>query len=312
MPDSEAHVNALDRDGCGIATVITGLVQRSTPTARAFSRESGRARRHGSGLLVRCAVHALFLGMSVSASSPGVLLRAPFGRYLYAVGLDPQAARLVGLKVDRLVIQSLVVSGGLVGFAGVLQVARQGSSNPQVGVFFLMPALSAAFLGATSIHPGCFDVPGTILAVFPRRTSVERPVLLGVATSGGSDLRRHRDWWGAPGAFDRAQPAASRAGVAASSALFRLVIRIDDLVRRRPRRATSRCMKRRLTPASWAASDGIAGGFFQHPDARCRMLGPGLPSIFQRQVQRRDRLRDRRAAAPGSPARPRLCRPARR
>jgi ribose transport system permease protein len=43
-----------------------------------------------------------------------------------------------------------------------------------------MPALSAAFLGATSIHPGRFNVPGTILAVFFLATSVSGLSLLGV------------------------------------------------------------------------------------------------------------------------------------
>jgi ribose transport system permease protein len=73
-----------------------------------------------------------------------------------------------------------VISGALVGLAGVLQVARQGGGNPQVGLSFMMPALSAAFLGATTIHPGRFNVPGTVLAVFFLATSVSGLALAGV------------------------------------------------------------------------------------------------------------------------------------
>ncbi|MGS8551742.1 ABC transporter permease subunit, partial [Salmonella enterica] len=77
---------------------------------------------------------------------------------------NPLAARLVGIDVERTVLLSFIVSGALVGLAGVLQVARQGGGNPQVGLSFMMPALSAAFLGATSIHPGRFNVLGTVVA----------------------------------------------------------------------------------------------------------------------------------------------------
>src|SRR5262249_41220972 len=70
----------------------------------------------------------------------------------------------------------------MIGFGGVLQVARQGGGNPQTGNFFLMPALSASFLGATAIHPGRFNVPGTIVAVFFLATTVSGLSLSGVNT----------------------------------------------------------------------------------------------------------------------------------
>ena len=89
-----------------------------------------------------------------------LLEHTPFGRHLQAIGVNPSAARLVGLDVERTVVRSFVLSGALVGLAGVLLVARQGGGNPLMGNYFLMPALSAVFLGATAIHPGRFNVPG--------------------------------------------------------------------------------------------------------------------------------------------------------
>jgi ribose transport system permease protein len=72
----------------------------------------------------------------------------------------------VGIDVDRVVVISFVLSGTFAAVAGVLQLAHDGSANPQIGTSFLLPALAAAFLGATTIRPGRFNVLGTLVAVF--------------------------------------------------------------------------------------------------------------------------------------------------
>jgi ribose transport system permease protein len=96
-----------------------------------------------------------------------LLQHTPYGRYLHSIGSNREAARLVGLNVPRYVMLSFVLSGTLAGIAGILLVARNGTANPQVGtVFDTLQALSAAFLGATAIKPGRFNVPGTLIAIF--------------------------------------------------------------------------------------------------------------------------------------------------
>jgi ribose transport system permease protein len=93
------------------------------------------------------------------------LEHTPVGRQLEAMGQGRDAARLAGVRVNRLVFLSLVTSAGLAGLSGVLETATQGSADPSVGPGFLLPALAAAFLGATTIRPGRFNVVGTTLAV---------------------------------------------------------------------------------------------------------------------------------------------------
>jgi ribose transport system permease protein len=175
---AKLHLNALITT-LGVATVITGLVTLYTDGQSIITGIPTALTDIGSGvwLGLPCTLYFLF---AVALFTWYLLEHTPFGRYLHAVGSNANAARLVGLKVDRIVVQSFVVSGLLVGLGGVLQVARQGGGNPQVGLFFMMPALSAAFLGATSIHPGRFNVPGTILAVFFLATSVSGLSLFGV------------------------------------------------------------------------------------------------------------------------------------
>ena len=95
-----------------------------------------------------------------------LLEHTPYGRNLHAVGSNLEVARLVGLNIPRLVFLSFVVSGTAAGLGGVLLVADSGAGNPSVGSVFTLTALTAAFLGATSVKPGRFNVLGTLLAIF--------------------------------------------------------------------------------------------------------------------------------------------------
>jgi ribose transport system permease protein len=95
-----------------------------------------------------------------------VLEHTPYGRSLNAIGVNRDAARLVGIKVDRAILISFIVSGVGAGVAGVLLLARSGAGNPQVGSSFTLLAIASAFLGATSFRPGRVNVPGTLVAIF--------------------------------------------------------------------------------------------------------------------------------------------------
>lgn len=108
-----------------------------------------------------------------------LLEHTPVGRYVYATGTNPRAATLVGLGVDRLVLGSFVSAGILAGVAGVLLVAVQSGGNPQIGPSFTLPALAAAFLGATTIKPGRYNIPGALAAVFFLAFSVNGLTLWG-------------------------------------------------------------------------------------------------------------------------------------
>lgn len=103
-----------------------------------------------------------------------VLEYRPLGRYLYAIGGSEEGARLVGIKVDRLVVLTFVSSALMAGLGGVVQAARVGSANASILQTLLLPAFTAAFLGATSIQPGRYNVWGTVLAVY----------LVGLGTTG--------------------------------------------------------------------------------------------------------------------------------
>lgn len=95
-----------------------------------------------------------------------VLSRLPVGRRMYATGGNPRAARLTGIRTDRYVMAAFVVSGTLAGIAGVILGSSLGTASPNTGVSLLLPAFAGAFLGATTIRPGRFNVVGTVVAVY--------------------------------------------------------------------------------------------------------------------------------------------------
>jgi ribose transport system permease protein len=100
-----------------------------------------------------------------------VLDHMPVGRFIYAVGSNPEAARLSGVRVGRYQWISLTVSGGLCGFAGVCYASLNGPSLT-FGPGLLLPAYAAAFLGSTQLKPGRFNVWGSMIAVYVLATGV--------------------------------------------------------------------------------------------------------------------------------------------
>lgn len=93
------------------------------------------------------------------------LERTKMGRFMYAVGFDKESARLTGLRVNRLQTIAFITSATLSGFAGMVLAARIQAGSPDAGPSYLIPAFSAAFLGATQLRGGRFNPWGTVIAV---------------------------------------------------------------------------------------------------------------------------------------------------
>jgi ribose transport system permease protein len=101
------------------------------------------------------------------------------GRYLYATGSNADAARLAGVRTDRLMVVALLVSAVVATLAGIIFVMRIGASSVDSGDSYLLPAFAAAFLGATQFREGKVNVPGTLLAVYVLATGVTGLQLMG-------------------------------------------------------------------------------------------------------------------------------------
>jgi ribose transport system permease protein len=106
----------------------------------------------------------------------------PVGRYLFFVGEGREAARLIGVQVDRLRMVAFVASGAISAVAGIFTAGQLGAADPSVGPNFLLPAYAAAFLGASTIKPGRFNAWGTVVALYLLVTGVTGLELLGTSS----------------------------------------------------------------------------------------------------------------------------------
>jgi fructose transport system permease protein len=85
------------------------------------------------------------------------------GRHIYAVGNAPEATRLTGINVDRVMIGVYVLAGAFYGVAAMLTVARTGIGDPQAGQTENLDAITAVVLGGTSLFGGRGIILGSLV-----------------------------------------------------------------------------------------------------------------------------------------------------
>lgn len=109
-----------------------------------------------------------------------VLRRTAYGARVFAVGNNDRAAWLSGINIDRIRIVTFMVSGTLAGFAGIMQVARQGTATAGMGANFLFPILTAVVLGGASLTGGRGKVFNTLVAAIFLTSINNGMILLGI------------------------------------------------------------------------------------------------------------------------------------
>lgn len=96
----------------------------------------------------------------------GAVLRfTTFGRYIYAIGGNPEAAKLSGIKVAQVQLAAYMISGLLAGLAGVLFVAQYRQGKPDAGSGLELDAIAAVVIGGTSLMGGRGGLAGTFVGV---------------------------------------------------------------------------------------------------------------------------------------------------
>jgi len=94
-----------------------------------------------------------------------VLTQTPFGRHVYAVGANEEAARLYGVNVKRTKIVVYCISGLLAALASIVQVSRLTVAEPNAGQLIELDAIAATLIGGTTFDGGVGGIPGTVLGV---------------------------------------------------------------------------------------------------------------------------------------------------
>ncbi|MGH2555877.1 MAG: ATP-binding cassette domain-containing protein, partial [Actinomycetota bacterium] len=146
----------------GMAVVVQGLVLTwvTAPTGLAAPAFFDLA----ASRVFRLPVLGL-IALGVGAVAALTLRHHVWGRRVYAVGDDADAARLSGIAVDSVRVWSYVVCGVLAALAGLLTLARFGAADPQVGVGLEFLSITAAVVGGVSLAGGRGTLWGALAGV---------------------------------------------------------------------------------------------------------------------------------------------------
>jgi fructose transport system permease protein len=144
-----------------IAFAITQLYSRSqtvTGLPDAMSALGGTFRIGGTRI-----VYGAVLMLALYALAWYALRHTAAGRHVYAVGGNPEAARLTGIATPRVLLGVYLLAGLLYGVAALLSVARTGVGDPNAGQTENLDAITAVVLGGTSLFGGRGSVVGTLV-----------------------------------------------------------------------------------------------------------------------------------------------------
>ena len=109
--------------------------------------------------------------------------RTRFGRHALALGGNPEASALAGVRVRRVTVGVFALMGGLAGLAGVITSARLGAGTNSMGTLAELSVIAAAVIGGTSLRGGSGSVAGAVLGALFMQGLENGMVLLGVSSA---------------------------------------------------------------------------------------------------------------------------------
>ncbi|HKJ94263.1 MAG TPA: ABC transporter permease, partial [Gammaproteobacteria bacterium] len=125
--------------------------------------------------------YAIWVMIAVALVGTYLAKKTVFGRQVFAVGGNPRAAELSGVRVDRVRTMTYAISGFCAALAGLIIAARLGASNPSIGTTYELNAIAVVVLGGTSLFGGVGTIGGTIIGAFVLGVLSNGMVLLGVS-----------------------------------------------------------------------------------------------------------------------------------
>lgn len=108
---------------------------------------------------------AIWIFAVIALVADVAMRRSGFGRRLYAVGGNREAAQLAGIRADRVKLAAFMLTGALAALAGVLVMAQLGSGDPQIGMNWELAVIAAVVVGGISLRGGVGSIAGALLGV---------------------------------------------------------------------------------------------------------------------------------------------------
>lgn len=164
----------------GMLTVARGLTYIFTNAVAVFGAPNS-FRLLGQGVIGPIPIPILVV-LIIAVVGYFVLTRTKLGRYAYAIGSNPEAARLSGIPIRRYLTSVYVISGALAGFGGMIAASRVNSGQPNYGIGLELDVIAAAVIGGASLFGGQGSVVGTLIGAFLIALIRNGSVLLDVNT----------------------------------------------------------------------------------------------------------------------------------
>lgn len=143
----------------GIATGLTFILSGGTDVVN-LPNELGNI---GNSTVLWIFTFPVFITLFVLLASGITLSQTRFGRYTYAIGSNAEAARRVGIRIDRHLIWIYIFSGAVAALSGVLLLTRFSTGSPLTGANDELNAIAAVVIGGTSLFGGRGTILGTLI-----------------------------------------------------------------------------------------------------------------------------------------------------
>ncbi len=124
--------------------------------------------------------YPVLIAIAVAIFMTFLATRRRFGRYVYGIGGNPEAAELAGIKTKRTILRTFTMMGLLVGLAAAVQIARLNAAVSSLGTGMELNVIAAAVIGGTSFTGGIGTVSGAVLGALVMQSLVSGMVLMGV------------------------------------------------------------------------------------------------------------------------------------
>jgi D-xylose transport system permease protein len=160
---------------CGAVLGAVGYLNRYyLPSALAEQRG-----RPGEDIPLGLA-YPVLIAIGVAILMTFLATRRRFGRYVYGIGGNPEAAELAGIRTKRTIMRTFTLMGLLVGLAAAVQIARLNAAVSSLGTGMELNVIAAAVIGGTSFTGGIGTIAGAVLGALVMQSLVSGMVLMGI------------------------------------------------------------------------------------------------------------------------------------
>ncbi len=151
--------------------------------AKRYATEHGIAYPAGGLQIPLGLANPVLIVLGVALVMTFVATRRKFGRYVFAIGGNPEAAELGGINTRRTIVKTFVLMGVLVAVAAAVSIGRLNAATSGLGTLSELYVIAAAVIGGTSLLGGIGTIPGAVLGALVTQSLQSGMVLMGIESA---------------------------------------------------------------------------------------------------------------------------------